>query len=210
MTNLTPNSQLSSYERLNHLLSGNQEEHEDIHSVQNIKYSCDATGGGGLYIQLQWHHVIMEVFDLLKEINQKNYSTNEVGFDSGDFPPPLNNNNGEKIHEDFEVPMEPSGNQVAHLGSENGGSGPREGMGNWPDDPENIPSQPKGRHTTQHICGTSRMVCVNSSSQMSSVSRGTTLCNWNFINNMDTNMQNILLPLMLMLHKSQDQAEERD
>ncbi|MBW0510277.1 hypothetical protein O181_049992 [Austropuccinia psidii MF-1] len=34
MANLTPNSQLSSYERLNYLLSGNREECEDIHLVQ--------------------------------------------------------------------------------------------------------------------------------------------------------------------------------
>ncbi|MBW0546430.1 hypothetical protein O181_086145 [Austropuccinia psidii MF-1] len=34
MTNVTPDSQLSSYERLNRLLSENQEEHEDVHSDQ--------------------------------------------------------------------------------------------------------------------------------------------------------------------------------
>ncbi|MBW0545212.1 hypothetical protein O181_084927 [Austropuccinia psidii MF-1] len=34
MANVTPNSQLSSYERLNCLLSENQEEHEDVHSIQ--------------------------------------------------------------------------------------------------------------------------------------------------------------------------------
>ncbi|MBW0472114.1 hypothetical protein O181_011829 [Austropuccinia psidii MF-1] len=152
----------------------------------------------------------MEVFDLLKEVNQKNYSTNEVGFESEDFPPPLNNNNEEAIHEDFEVQTEPSGNQAGHSGSENGESGPKEGMGDWPDDPENIPSQPKGSQTTQHIRGTSRMVRGNSSSQMSSVSRGTTCCDQNFMNNMNTNMQNVLLPLMLILQQSQDCAEERD
>ncbi|MBW0523736.1 hypothetical protein O181_063451 [Austropuccinia psidii MF-1] len=34
MPNLTPNPPLSSYKRLNCLLSGNQEEREDIHLVQ--------------------------------------------------------------------------------------------------------------------------------------------------------------------------------
>ncbi|MBW0559276.1 hypothetical protein O181_098991 [Austropuccinia psidii MF-1] len=34
MAKVTPNSQLSSCERLNCLLSENQEEHEDIHSIQ--------------------------------------------------------------------------------------------------------------------------------------------------------------------------------
>ncbi|MBW0539256.1 hypothetical protein O181_078971 [Austropuccinia psidii MF-1] len=152
----------------------------------------------------------MEVFDLLKEINQNNYGTNEVGFESVDFPTPANNNNGETIEEDIEVPTEPSGNQAGHSGSENGESGPRDEMGDWPDGPENIPSQPEGSHTTQNMHGTSCMVRSNSSSQMSSVSRGTTRCDWNFMNKMNKNMQNVLLPLILMLQQSQDQAEERD
>ncbi|MBW0546011.1 hypothetical protein O181_085726 [Austropuccinia psidii MF-1] len=71
----------------------------------------------------------MEVYELLKEINQNNYGTNEVGFESGDFPAPANNNNVDSIEEDIEVPTEPSGNQVCHSGSENGESGTREEMG---------------------------------------------------------------------------------
>ncbi|MBW0583182.1 hypothetical protein O181_122897, partial [Austropuccinia psidii MF-1] len=121
-----------------------------------------------------------------------------------------NNNIEEAIHEDFEVPTEPSGNQVGHSGSENGESGPREGLDDWPDDPENIPSQPEGSHRTQQLWGTSRMVCGNSSSQMSSISRGTSRRDRNFMNNMNTSMQNVLSPLMLMLQQSQDRAEERD
>ncbi|MBW0476886.1 hypothetical protein O181_016601 [Austropuccinia psidii MF-1] len=74
----------------------------------------------------------MEVYELLKEINQNNYGTNEVGIEPGDFPAPENNNNGESIEEDIEVPTEPSGNQVCHSRSENGESGTREEMGNWP------------------------------------------------------------------------------
>ncbi|MBW0546453.1 hypothetical protein O181_086168 [Austropuccinia psidii MF-1] len=77
-------------------------------------------------------------------------------------------------------------------------------MGNWADAPENIPSQPEGSH------GTSRMVHRNLSSQMSSVSRGTTCWDRNFMNNINANMQNVLSPLMLMLQQSQDRAEERD
>ncbi|MBW0574326.1 hypothetical protein O181_114041 [Austropuccinia psidii MF-1] len=96
---------------------------------KNIKDSCDETGGEGLYIQLQQHHMTMEVYDLLKDINQNNYGTNEVCFESGDFQAPENNNNGESIEEDIEVPMEPSGNQGCHSGSENGESGTREEMG---------------------------------------------------------------------------------
>ncbi|MBW0552928.1 hypothetical protein O181_092643 [Austropuccinia psidii MF-1] len=145
----------------------------------------------------------MEVYELLKEINQNNYGTNEVDFVSGDFTAPANNNNGESIEEDIEVPTEPSGNQGCHSGSENGESRTREEMGNWADGPENIPSQPEGSCTTQNICG-------NSSSQMPSISRGTTCRDRNFMNNMNTNMQNILLPLMLMLQQSQDREEERD
>ncbi|MBW0567476.1 hypothetical protein O181_107191 [Austropuccinia psidii MF-1] len=54
------------------------------------------------------------------------------------------------------------------------------------------------------------MVRGNLSSQMSSVSRGTTPWDCNFMNDMNTNMQNVLLLLMLMLQQSQDQAKERD
>ncbi|MBW0487071.1 hypothetical protein O181_026786 [Austropuccinia psidii MF-1] len=71
----------------------------------------------------------MEVYELLKEINQNSYGTNEVGFESQDFPAPVNNNNGESIEEDIEVPTEPSSNQVCHSKSENGESGTREEMG---------------------------------------------------------------------------------
>ncbi|MBW0545618.1 hypothetical protein O181_085333 [Austropuccinia psidii MF-1] len=91
-----------------------------------------------------------------------------------------------------------------------GQSGPREGMEDWADDSTNIQSQAKGSQTTCNVPGTSGMTHWNLVSQSSSASRGTTLCNWNFINNMNMNMQNVLLPLMLMLQQSQDHAEERD
>ncbi|MBW0588589.1 hypothetical protein O181_128304, partial [Austropuccinia psidii MF-1] len=137
-------------------------------------------------------------------INQNNYGTNEVGFKSGDFPAPVNNNNGESIEEDIEVPTEPSGNEGCHSRSENGESGTREEMGNRAYGPESIPSHPEGSCTTHNIHGTSCMVRRNLSSQMSSISRGTIGWDSNFMNNMNTNMQNVLLPLMLMLQQSQD------
>ncbi|MBW0527446.1 hypothetical protein O181_067161 [Austropuccinia psidii MF-1] len=63
---------------------------------------------------------------------------------------------------------------------------------------------------SHHICGTSHMVRGNSSSQTSSISRGTTHCNQKLMNEMNTNMQNVLWPLILMLQQIQDQDEERD
>ncbi|MBW0545211.1 hypothetical protein O181_084926 [Austropuccinia psidii MF-1] len=101
--------------------------------------------------------------------------------------------------------------QAGQSGSDNGKSGPREGVEyDWADYSTNIQSQAKGSQTTRNVPGTSGMSHWNSVSQSSSVSRGTTCHNQNFINNMNTNMQNMLSPLMLMLQQSQDHAEERD
>ncbi|MBW0500407.1 hypothetical protein O181_040122 [Austropuccinia psidii MF-1] len=83
-------------------------------------------------------------------------------------------------------------------------------MEDWADDSKNMQSQAKGSQTTHNIPGTSGTSHCNSVSQASSVSRGTTCCNQNFMNNMNTNMKNMLSPLMLMLQQSQDRAEDRD
>ncbi|MBW0548386.1 hypothetical protein O181_088101 [Austropuccinia psidii MF-1] len=91
-----------------------------------------------------------------------------------------------------------------------GQSGPREGMEDWADDSKNIQSQAKGSQTTHNLPRTSGMSHWNSVSQSSTLSRGTTHCKRNFINNMNMNMQNMLSPLMLMLQQSKDFAEERD
>ncbi|MBW0500450.1 hypothetical protein O181_040165 [Austropuccinia psidii MF-1] len=129
---------------------------------------------------------------------------------SHDYGAPASKNNGDSIEEDIQVPMEPSGNQVCHAESENGESGTREEVGNWANGLENIPSQPEGSRTTQNIGDTSHMVRGKLSSQMSSVSRGTTRQDHNLMNDMNTDMKNILSPLILMLQQSQDQVEERD
>ncbi|MBW0578130.1 hypothetical protein O181_117845 [Austropuccinia psidii MF-1] len=174
-----------------------------------IKDFCDATGGGGLYIQLQRHHMTMEVFELLKEINLHSCGTNEVGFKSGNFQTPANNNDGDFNHEDVAELRQLLCEQGGHSGSDNGNSGPREGVEDWADDSTNIQSQAEGSQTTRNVPGTSGTSHRNSVSQASSVSRGTTHRNWNLMNNMNTNMQNMLSPLMLMLQQSQDHTEER-
>ncbi|MBW0564159.1 hypothetical protein O181_103874 [Austropuccinia psidii MF-1] len=95
--------------------------------------------------------------------------------------------------------------QACQSWSDNAESAPRDGVEDWADDSTNIQSQ-----TVGNIPGTSRRSNQNSVSQSSSVSRGTTRRDRNFMNNMNTNMQNVLSPLMLMLQQSQDCAEERD
>ncbi|MBW0586811.1 hypothetical protein O181_126526 [Austropuccinia psidii MF-1] len=145
----------------------------------------------------------MEVFELLKDINLHNCGTNEVGFESGNFQTPANNNDGNFNCEDVV--------ELTQLLCEQAGqSGPREGVEDWADDSTNMQSQAKGSQTTHKVPGTSGTSHRNSVSQASSVSRGKTHHNRNFMNNMNTNMQNMLLPLMLMLQQSQDCAEERD
>ncbi|MBW0551956.1 hypothetical protein O181_091671 [Austropuccinia psidii MF-1] len=141
MANLTPDSQLSSYKRINRQLSGNQDQLDDVHL--------------------------------------------------GQMSPNFTNENMEQTN---------SGQITA----------PREGVEDWADDSTNIQSQTKGSQTVGNIPGTSRSSHRNSVSHLSSVSRGTTRRDRNFMNNMNTNMQNVLSPLMLMLQQSQDCAEERD
>ncbi|MBW0546431.1 hypothetical protein O181_086146 [Austropuccinia psidii MF-1] len=139
----------------------------------------------------------------MKEINLHHCGTNGVGFESGNFLTLANNNDGKFKCEDVAV-------LTQFLCEQAGQSGPREGMEDWADDSTNIPMQAKGSQTTRNVPGTSGMSHWNSVSQLSSVSRGTTSCNCNFINNMNTNMQNVLPPLILMLQRIQDCAEERD
>ncbi|MBW0563159.1 hypothetical protein O181_102874 [Austropuccinia psidii MF-1] len=54
-----------------------------------IKDSCDALGGGGLFVQLQRHHMTQEVYEMLKRINTNNCGLNATGMESGAFPQPL-------------------------------------------------------------------------------------------------------------------------
>ncbi|MBW0531413.1 hypothetical protein O181_071128 [Austropuccinia psidii MF-1] len=152
----------------------------------------------------------MEIFELLKEINQHNCGTNEVGFESGDLQMHANDNDGEFNREDMAVLTQSLRDQAGQSGSDNGESAPRDGVEDWADDSTNIQSQTKGSQTVGNIPGTSRRSYRNSVSQSSSVSRGTTRRDRNFMNNMNTNMQNVLSPLILMLQHSQDRAEERD
>ncbi|MBW0504233.1 hypothetical protein O181_043948 [Austropuccinia psidii MF-1] len=105
---------------------------------KNIKDSYDATGGGGLYIQLQRHHMTMEIFELLKEINQYNCGMNEVGFESGNLQTRANDNDGEINREDVGVLTQSLCDQAGQSGSDNGESAPRDGVEDWADDSTNI------------------------------------------------------------------------
>ncbi|MBW0593806.1 hypothetical protein O181_133521, partial [Austropuccinia psidii MF-1] len=150
------------------------------------------------------------IFELLKEINQHNCGTNEVGFESGNLQTHANDNDGEFNREDMAVLTQSLCDQAVQSGSDNGESAQRDGVEDWADDSTNIQSQTKGSQTAGKIPGTSHRSHWNSVSQSSSVSRGTTHWDCNFMNNMNTNIQNVLLPLMLMLQQSQDCTEERD
>ncbi|MBW0547999.1 hypothetical protein O181_087714 [Austropuccinia psidii MF-1] len=97
----------------------------------------------------------MEVFELLKEINQHNCGTNEVGFESGNFQTPANINDGKFNCEDVAILTQSLYEQAGQSGSENGKSGPREGMEDWAYDSKNIQSQAKGSQTTCNVPGTS-------------------------------------------------------
>ncbi|MBW0568123.1 hypothetical protein O181_107838, partial [Austropuccinia psidii MF-1] len=100
--------------------------------------------------------------------------------------------------------------QAGQSWSDNAKSAPRDGVEDWEDDSTNIQSQTEGSQTVGNIPGTSHRSNRNSVSQSSSISGGTTRRDCNFMNNMNTNMQNVLSPLMLMLQQSQDREEERD
>ncbi|MBW0544504.1 hypothetical protein O181_084219 [Austropuccinia psidii MF-1] len=56
----------------------------------------------------------------------------------------------------------------------------------------------------------SRRGCCNSFSQTSSNTFSTTRQDRTFMNNMNSNMQGMLTPLMMILQQGQDQAEEQD
>ncbi|MBW0568574.1 hypothetical protein O181_108289 [Austropuccinia psidii MF-1] len=121
-----------------------------------------------------------------------------------------NDDDGEINHKDVAVLTQSMREQAGQSWSDNAESAPRDGVEDWADDSTNIQSQTKGSQTVGNIPGTSRRSNRNSVSQSSSVSRGTTRRDRNFMNNMNTNMQNVLSPLILMLQQSQDCAEERD
>ncbi|MBW0559277.1 hypothetical protein O181_098992 [Austropuccinia psidii MF-1] len=111
-----------------------------------------------------------------------------MGFESGNFQTTANNNDGKFSCEDVAVLTQLLCEQAGQSASYNGKSGPREGVEDWAHDSTNIPSQPKVSQTTRNVPGTSGMSHQNSVRQLSSVSRGTTRRNCNFINNMNTNM----------------------
>ncbi|MBW0524199.1 hypothetical protein O181_063914 [Austropuccinia psidii MF-1] len=151
----------------------------------------------------------MEAYELLKETNINNCGTLEVGMELGNFPQTNVEDYGSIPQDDMVVPMEGLCEQGGHSGSEIAETLPREVMSDWPEDQPNMPSQPEGIQETHHGATPLHIGCWDSVSQSSSMSTQTTRRDCNFMNNMNTNMQNFLLPLMLMLQQSQDWAEEQ-
>ncbi|MBW0585274.1 hypothetical protein O181_124989 [Austropuccinia psidii MF-1] len=116
---------------------------------KTIRDACNATEGGGIYMQLQRHHMTMEVYELLKERNINNCGTFEVGMESGDFPQTVDEY-GSIPQDDMVVPMEGLCEQGGRSGSEILESLPREVMSDWPEDQPNMPSQPERSQETHH------------------------------------------------------------
>ncbi|MBW0575513.1 hypothetical protein O181_115228 [Austropuccinia psidii MF-1] len=79
-------------------------------------------------------------------------------------------------------------------------------------------NQDAGNHSTNQEGPRIRTNCLtpsqlgqpNSLGQLSNMSAGTTHQDQTFMNNINTNLKNVLSPLMLMLQQSQDCVEERD
>ncbi|MBW0548665.1 hypothetical protein O181_088380 [Austropuccinia psidii MF-1] len=141
-------------------------------------------------MQLQHHHMTVEVYELLKEINMNNCVVNDIGMESGDFPQTTNAEEDETSNTEIPVQTEDIGDENGQLPSECGDALRINTIDNQNQDAAND--------------------LINREGQSSSMSVGTSRRDQNFMNNMNTNMQNVLSPLMLMLQQSQDRAEERD
>ncbi|MBW0554492.1 hypothetical protein O181_094207 [Austropuccinia psidii MF-1] len=177
-----------------------------------IKDSCDASGGGGLFVQLQRHHMTQEVYEMLKRINTNNCGLNATGMESGAFPQQstavgntqnLENNENERREDNISNGGDPSG-------SDN-------------DDTQSRDAHEDGeiRHnedifSLRPVSSTSQRPSISglrrrdSISQSSCLSMDTTRRDHSFMSNMSSNMQSMLSPLMLMLQNGQERADERE
>ena len=73
MANLTPDSQLSAYERINRQLSGNQDQVDDFHSGQispNLTNdNMEQTNSGQITCEMNWEALPSETFQDLTTLN---------------------------------------------------------------------------------------------------------------------------------------------
>ncbi|MBW0512582.1 hypothetical protein O181_052297 [Austropuccinia psidii MF-1] len=113
--------------------------------------------------------------------------------ESGDFPQTTNSNDNKTSH------TEDIGNKNSQLTSECGDSLWRNPIDNLNQDAGNHSTNPEGPRIRTNCLKPLQFGLPNSLGQSSSMSVGTTHQDQNFMKNMNTNMQNVLSPLMLML-----------
>ncbi|MBW0542949.1 hypothetical protein O181_082664 [Austropuccinia psidii MF-1] len=170
-----------------------------------IKDSCDATGGAGLYTQLQRYHMTNEVYDILKQLNMNNCGMNCNGMESGDYTQ-------DQGQENDDLGNENDWNRGGDHERENGQSDTEEdGQPNENAQGSNEEMAQPGPSTfRRNIHGSGRKNRRGSMSQESSISIASTRRDRSFLTNMNNNMQGMLCPLMMMMQQNQERAEERD
>ncbi|MBW0555347.1 hypothetical protein O181_095062, partial [Austropuccinia psidii MF-1] len=170
-----------------------------------IKDSCDATGGAGLYTQLQRYHMTNEVYDILKQLNMNNCRMNCNGMELGDYTQ-------EQVNKNNELTNENDWNRCGDHERENGHSDTEEECQpnkNSQGTNEEM-NQPGPSNFGQNIHASGRKNCCGSMTQESSISFASTRQDWSFLKNMNNNMQGMLCPLMMMIQQNQEREEERD
>ncbi|MBW0586653.1 hypothetical protein O181_126368 [Austropuccinia psidii MF-1] len=153
-------------------------------SYRIIRDACEATGGGGLFCQLQRHHMTEEVYDLLKRLNVNNSGMNASGIESGnteEIPTNPNENSPPAVVYETGVDFGALGENVQNI------------INQTPQRPKTIPF---GRR--------------DSMSQSSTMSFALGRKEYNLANHMNQNMQNMLSPLLVLIQHGQKRAEERD
>ncbi|MBW0485960.1 hypothetical protein O181_025675 [Austropuccinia psidii MF-1] len=96
-------------------------------SYRIIRDACEATGGGGLFCQLQRHHMTEEVYDLLKNLNASGIESGSIQTIQNEREMSIIENNGNLqggdglIDDTEEIPTNPNGNSPPAVVDETGG-----------------------------------------------------------------------------------------
>ncbi|MBW0553328.1 hypothetical protein O181_093043 [Austropuccinia psidii MF-1] len=125
-----------------------------------IKDSCDATGGAGLYTQLQRYHMTNEVYDILKQLNMNNCRMNCNGMESGDYTQEQVNNNNELTNENNWNRCGDNERENGHSDMEEEGQPNKNGQGT-----NEEMNQPGPSNAGQNIHASGRKNCRRSMSQ---------------------------------------------
>ncbi|MBW0548096.1 hypothetical protein O181_087811 [Austropuccinia psidii MF-1] len=121
-----------------------------------------------------------------------------------------NGKDDETSNTEIQVQTEDIGDENGQFPSECGDSLQRNPIDNLNQDAGNHSTNREGPIIRTNCPTPSQLGRPNPLGQLSSMSAGTTCQDRNLMNNMNTNLQKVLSPLMLMLYKSQDCVEEID